>query len=234
MPIETTLSRHLGRVTAPKELWDRVQLPRVETVAVAYPRLAAPNLLNTGALKTGALAAAVLAAMLAVVMAWGLRPHEMNLEAQAQRALAGRALASGSSVLELRSSSASEIRMWIRAHTGLDITLPQSPAPSIRLLGAHMMPAVAGRDDATEKVAEVVYRVDGHEAVLLVAKAQGSGSGPGRHHFVSGSITSGPQAHSFSWTMRGQLYTLACAQPEFLQAACRLCHADGGPQAAVN
>lgn len=117
-------------------------------------------------------------ALAAVVMAsaWALHPRTASIE----------------------SSRAGEIREWVRARTGLDVSL--APDSRARLLGAK----------ASGKSAEVRFRVAGREGVLRIAKA-GPSDGPG-HRFLSRA----------SWAMGGQMYTVAAGD---VQAACALCHA---------
>jgi len=99
----------------------------------------------------------------------------------------------------LHSSSAVEIQAWVKTNTGLDPGLPVNPPRSIQLIGAHVIPGGV----------EVAYRAANHDARLLVSKADISLDG---------------SAATFSWTRHGQRFTLACATPAELQAACVLCH----------
>jgi len=68
----------------------------------------------------------------------------------------------------------------------------------------------------------VAYRVSGHNAALLVSKADPAISGDGRHRFLKCESTGGTRVSS--WVMRGQLYTLAYAAPGDLRDECLLCH----------
>ena len=121
------------------------------------------------------------------------------------------ALASRGANLAFRCADPTEIRAWVKANTGLDIPLPAKPASTIQLMSARV---VAGDSPS----AEVDYLVAGHEARLVVSKAR-SETRPHRDLASSGS-------HA-SWTMHGQTYVLACADPAELRTACLLCHAGG-------
>jgi len=107
--------------------------------------------------------------------------------------------------MDFRSGSASEIQAWVKSNSGLDLGLPAKPGTSVQLLGAHL---VRGADP----LVEVAYRTGNHDVLLRVSR---SGTVPSEPH--------GDRTAS-SWVMHGQRYTLACASPEELQAACLLCH----------
>jgi hypothetical protein len=107
---------------------------------------------------------------------------------------------------EFRSGDASRIREWVQVHTGLDVPLQASPA--LRLVGAK----------GTDGRAEIACRVGDRDVKLVVSRASGGVVEASAHQSYQG-------RKSVSWTMRGQLYTLACATPEDLQVACLLCHA---------
>jgi hypothetical protein len=116
--------------------------------------------------------------------------------------------------IEFRSAKAGEVSAWVKANTGLDIPLPDQPA-AVELVGARVM---KGETTAVE----VAYRVGGHDAKLVVSKVESGLAVHTGHRFLGNSGT-----RASSWIMRDQLYTLACAEPGDLRAACTLCHADG-------
>ena len=66
------------------------------------------------------------------------------------------------------------------------------------------------------------------QAALLVSKEEG-GPSHRRHQFLGSKSLGGTKV--VSWTMRGQMYTLAFAGPHETRTACLLCHAgvDGLP-----
>jgi hypothetical protein len=189
--IEQTLARELGRVAAPEELWDRVQLPgAIHFTVPRWMKLA------------GALAAVL---VLAILFA---RRDTTN------EALAVEALAEGPGGIQLQSDHAAPIRDWVQSRTGLDVPLRSDPPRPLQLTGARIVKGAT---------VEIACRVGNRNAALVVSK---SGFGfTGRAHQVLGSgWHKGVQV--FSWIMRGQTFTLACATPEDLRIACLLCHGE--------
>ena len=213
--LEPVLARHLGRVEAPEELWNRVRCPE--------PPVGYTNRQYSHPQYSHRLAWALATAVLIVLATWGLRPRGDGVNAGTL--LANLALAQGSDNLEFRSGEAEKIRAWVKDRTGLDIPFPAESAPSIRLLGAHVVTEGALR-------VEIAYQTSGHDARLLVSKAASTLAGNGKHRFLSDAPYQGTRV--FSWVMRGQLYTLACATPVDSQAACLLCHADAERQPVLN
>jgi len=104
--------------------------------------------------------------------------------------------------LEMHSASAAEVRQWVLANSGMDVPLPAKPASLVEILGASIDRAVA----------TISYRVGALKATLSVSKASASNSS---HKATDLSST---------WTMNGQAYTLAVANPSDLRTACLLCH----------
>jgi hypothetical protein len=113
--------------------------------------------------------------------------------------------------LTLRCADPARIRAWVKANTGLDVPLPDKPAAAVQLVSARAV-------QSDPPSAEVDYVAAGHEEHLLVSKARSDGP----THQLPGA----DDRHA-SWTMRGQVYTLACADPAELKAACLLCHVGG-------
>ena len=109
MWLEAVLRRHLGRVSAPDELWDRVVLPRVERRTLHRP--------VRWILAVSALTVSVFAA------AWGYHPRSLILK----------------ETPELRSNHAADIQAWVRNRTGLDLPLRDRPNPSIQMIGASVV-----------------------------------------------------------------------------------------------
>jgi hypothetical protein len=177
---EKALRQHLSRVTAPAELWERVQTRPVP--------VAARNLAQNFRWVVATL-------IVAVGCGW------LFLEGRP-----------ASGPLELHSASASEVREWVLANSGLDVPLAAKPSSLVEILGASI-------DRAGSLIAIISYRVGELRATLLVQK---SPAGDTPH--------AGTEMAS-TWTMGGQLYTLALAGPGELRTACLLCHSS--PAAAV-
>jgi len=208
MPVEDILERHLGPVTAPGELWDRIQTPSAPRPQPGF-RLAWRKLAWT---------AAALLAVAGVVSSF----RTPYLTA-ANEAAALQALARGPGDLEFQSGKAGEIRAWIRTGTGMDVPLPDTSSPQVRLEGARL---------ASAGTVEIAYEVGGQRAALLVSKGAVSGPAKARHGELNRDSLQSRQ--TYSWTLSGQQYTLACSAPGELQAACQLCHVDSQWQTAMN
>jgi anti-sigma factor RsiW len=110
--------------------------------------------------------------------------------------------------VDFRSDNAVEIRTWLKAQTGIDVELPAERSGRVRLIGARVIP------NNGAAIAAVCYTADDGGATLLVSKA--SQSQPPKHSFSRGAGVS-------TWSMRGQVYTLASTAKD-PQAACLLCH----------
>src|SRR3954447_3306524 len=106
--LHRALRRHLGRVAAPDELWDRVMLPQVQSLGPRNWR------------GVWVLAAASALAVSVFAATWGYVPR----------------LGSGKARMEFQSANGSDIRTWIRNRTGLDIPLLRKPDASIEMIGA--------------------------------------------------------------------------------------------------
>jgi hypothetical protein len=108
----------------------------------------------------------------------------------------------------------------VKAGSDLDIPLRGQPAPAVHLIGASLTrqgtPAV-----------EISYRVGDMDATLVISKA--TGDGDGKHAFVKSGSYHG--ANFQSWTMRGEMFTIAAADA---RVGCMLCHSTGAPRVVVN
>jgi len=109
MHIESELSHKLHRVSAPEELWARVnenQHSRSTGIPACVDRK-----------PTNKLAWALVAATLTVVLVWGLRPRRD---------------------LVLQSDNSAEIREWVKANAGLELPW-LGRASQLRLTGTRLM-----------------------------------------------------------------------------------------------
>jgi len=209
---EPELKRHLAPVKAPDELWDRVRSGKVSS---REPRTAA----STWRWAVAAVAAIVVVAGVAV---WLNRPLSSE-------ELAVRALNHGPEQMEFRSENLAELRTWVKTGTGLDIPLSGRTAPSVRLIGAHVVKASAIRKGSP--AVEISYRVGDAGVALVISKAQPQGDG--RHAFVKRGSSHG--ANFQSWTMRGQMYTIASVGASAdARVGCMLCHSPGAPRPLEN
>jgi hypothetical protein len=160
-----------------------------------------------------AAAALAMVAMVAGITVW--RNRELSSEERAVRALSRTP-----EQLQFRSDDLAKIRHWVKAGSDLDIPLRGQPAPAVRLIGASLTrqgtPAV-----------EISYRVGDMDATLVISKT--TGDGDGRHAFVKSGSYHG--ANFQSWTMRGEMFTIAAADA---RAGCLLCHSTGAPRTSVD
>lgn len=110
---------------------------------------------------------------------------------------------------QFHSADPSQIQAWVKANTGLEI--PLQAAAGIEYLQAT----------GSSGQAEIACRIGNRQAKLTVSKSTGGVIAASEHH----ATTTGQK--SVSWSMSGQVYTLACASPDDLLVACALCHAGG-------
>lgn len=183
--LELELAERLAPVRAPEALWTRVNRPAPPT---ARRRTSRPG--AWGWVAAAAMAAATLAVTLAI--------PSPSLSQLAAAELAK------SRPADFRSSDAKEIAKWLRANAAVDLSIP--PGTAAQLTGARAVERGGAR------IGEVLYRVAGHDAVLLVGRA-GTLEAPTRH---GRSV----------WQAHGQVYALAFAEPAQTNLACRLCHID--------
>ena len=199
---EPELSRHLGPVKAPDELWDRGQ--GAQAVRLRPSR---------GMPWQWAAAALAMVAMIAGITVW--RNRSLTTEERAVRALAR-----GTEQLQFHSDDLAEIRNWVKAGSDLDIPLRGQPAPAVQLIGVSLT-------RQGTPAAEISYRVGDMDARLVISKV--SSDGDGRHAFVKSGTFHG--ANFQSWTMRGEMFTIAAADA---RVGCLLCHSTGAPRTSVN
>jgi hypothetical protein len=199
--LDPVLSRHLGEVRAPADLWDRIQHPGMKP--------------SRSPVRTPLYV--LVAVMLAAAAAWSLLPRLSGSPSAQELAL--QALARSPEDLEFRADEVNEIRDWVKSRTSLDIPLPERTPEGIRLTGAC---AVKNGSHGVE----VAYCVRGHNAALLVSKASPAIGGDRTHRFLRCEAVGGRRISS--WIMRGQLYTLAYAVGHDVRGdvgeECLLCH----------
>jgi hypothetical protein len=119
--LESELRRGLGKVSAPPQLWDRVQ--RAQS-ASAGPRRKPRH----------ALIWAVAAA--ALLIGVGLARVNAGIERPGSER--------DSRTAALRCENPAQLRAWVRAKTGLDVPLRAESSPSIQLIGAQMIDGSRG------------------------------------------------------------------------------------------
>jgi hypothetical protein len=198
---EPELARHLGPVKAPEQLWDRVQ----GAGSAGHTVRTAETGWNPA---WGWVSAVALVALAAGLTVW------LNRDLTSEQ-IAVRALSRTPDQLQFRSADLSELRAWVKNDTGMDVPLPVRTASSVQMVGAYV-----SRKKTT--TAEISYRVGGADVALVVSKIPAQGDG--RHAFVKGGSYHG--ANFQSWTMRGQMYTIASADA---RVGCLLCHSTGAP-----
>ena len=205
---EPELKRHLGPVPAPDELWGRVQ------GASSLGPVRAGKRRTSGAMTLGwAAAALATVAVVAGITVWQNR--DLSGEERAVRALSR-----SPEQLQFRSADLVELRAWVKSGTGMDLPLPVRTALSVQLIGAYV-------NRQGTPTAEISYRVGGQDATLVGSKIPMDGDG--RHAFVKSGSYHGSSFQS--WTMRGQMYTIASADAKM---GCVLCHSTGAPRISLN
>jgi hypothetical protein len=184
--LELELADRLAPVRAPEELWRRLNA-----------RPAAPRRAAAWRPGAGIWAWATAAAIAATVIVATFAVHSPTISQLAAAELAK------SMPADFRSADPREIETWLREHADVAVAIPQGTR--VQLTGARTF----ARDGVT--LGEVLYRVGGREAVLLVGRAGMALDAPERHGAAA-------------WKAHGQIYALAYAGDS--QAACRLCHLD--------
>lgn len=195
--LEPELRHGLREVTAPGELWNRVQ-----TAGRPRPQIGNGQPKPSNRRLVWAMGAAV--ALIAVGLS---EVHRQS--AGSDEALALGALATDSQRIAFHCQNPSQLRAWVRAKTGLDLPLRSEASSSIQLIGAQMIDGARG--------VEVAYRAGNRDAILVVSRAD-SNEGDAPHNRASGNVS--------SWVMNGERFTLACNDSSDLQLACKLCHLD--------
>ncbi|HYV62227.1 MAG TPA: hypothetical protein VE958_06110 [Bryobacteraceae bacterium] len=198
---EPELSRHLGPVKAPDELWDRVQQGARTPERLPMPMWG----------KSWIFVAAAVAAVAGLAVGVNLtRNRNMSLEE-----LAVAALVRSPDQLKFRSAEPASVRAWIKSGTGLDVPMPSQLSPAVQLVGATVV-------SSKVPTAEVAYRVGDMNVTLAISKADPAADS--KHAFVRSGSYHG--ANFTTWSMRGQMYTVAAADT---RVGCLLCHNGGAP-----
>lgn len=162
--LEPELEWNLREVSAPPELWERVQASVVEHPPVKPFRWG---------LVWATAAAAILIATSATLV---------HLErAGSDEAMALRALHADSKLVGFQCENPARLRAWVRARTGLDLPLREETSPAIQLIGARTI------EDS--RSVEVAYRAGNRDAVLLVSRAE-AGAVNVAHNRASGNVSS--------------------------------------------
>jgi hypothetical protein len=199
---ESELSRHLGPVKAPDELWDRLQ------GAGAQSQTSFRTPFWTRSWTWVAAAAAIAGLAIGVNL---VRNRNQSLEE-----LAVGSLGRNPDQLKFRSAEAKAVRAWIKSGTGLDVPMPSALSPAVQLMGATVV-------SSNVPTAEVAYRVGDMDVTLAVSKADPAANS--KHTFVRSGSYHG--ANFVTWSMRGQMYTVAAADAK---VGCLLCHNGGAPR----
>jgi hypothetical protein len=183
--LELELSERLTPVRAPEALWERVNRPALPVAARRTSRAGA---------WAWIFATAAIASTLAITFA---------IPSPSLSELAAAELAK-SRPADFQSSDPKEIAKWLRANAAVDLAIP--PGTTVQFTGARTIE----RDGA--RIGEVLYRVAGRSAMLLVGRE---------------GILKAPKGHGQpAWQAHGQIYALAYAEPAQSHLACRLCHID--------
>ncbi len=165
--LDHELERALREVSAPPELWERVQAARMfDTRPVKAFRWG---------LVWATAAAAILVAASATLV---------HIErARSDEALALRAVNADSKPIGFYCENPARLRAWVRAKTGLDLPLREETSPSIQLVGARTIEHSRG--------VEVAYRAGNRDAVLLVSRAEaGARAANMAHNHADGNVSS--------------------------------------------
>ena len=218
--LESLLKTELGEATAPDGLWERIQSQRLFSES-ALSRSEIAGCIPRRTPRSDWTPLVVLAG--AVLLAAAVWSVVLGRTTTDPTSLALEALGRAPENLDLRAHTVAEIRRWTRSNTGLDIPLPAATSRIIELTGACAL-------KCDRPAVEVAYRVGLRHAALVVSKAASNVPTDGRHRFLKCEVVRGTRVSS--WTMRGQLYTLAYAgagdiRMGTLKDECLLCHDTG-------
>jgi len=102
-----------------------------------------------------------------------------------------------------RGDGRAAVREWVRSNAGID--LPLAERAGLRVVAAH----------ASRSAANLGFTIEGRAGRLLMTKT----AAPSSAHLLPA-----PDARVYSWSATGLAFTLECASPGDLRAACSLCH----------
>ena len=201
--LEAELLRQLAPVSAPEDLWYRVNQPqrgirqRVSIDWLLWP---------------------VAAAMVLLICGGTLRTLVVHRNQQSLTDQDMLAMMKSSGGPEFRSESFEETRQWVKTRADIDIDVPSGHTDTpnrggVRVLGArlihfHGMP-----------VAVIDYLVGAGVATLFVSSKQAglrSDTEVTKHLFSD--------QRRFSWNMRNETYTISYSGAQIPRGACLLCH----------
>lgn len=203
--LESELAARLTPVGAPGGLWERIQSGERRDRP-------SPRRLVLWPVLAGILVFA------AAGLLWELNRARAELREMAQVDPAA-ALELGDP--DFRSADPAAIRAWVKANGNIDIDLCDAAPAGVRMLGARLIES----DGAP--IAVVLFQMDGSDApaALLVQPGGRSVRAKGRHAFLKSVKGS---RRLLSWEMGERLYTVAWSGDREPEAACGLCHAEGG------
>ncbi|MEP6960950.1 MAG: hypothetical protein ABI995_02670 [Acidobacteriota bacterium] len=209
--LDDVLQKHLGRVSAPEQLWHRVQ--HADKSSMKSGRASSGMRFGPMFAAWQMAAAATVAISVGGWMLWQAQRTTVSVLTVEEQAVA--ALEQSPRELPLHTEDALEVRTWVKANSGIDIPLPPKHSPLVRILGATVT-------QDGDPVAAVSYEVGAYRAALMVTKDP-SGATTYPKHDLRGSDPF-QAARVTSWSMKGQSYTLAFSAPGESKVACLLCH----------
>ena len=128
---------------------------------------------------------------------------------------------------DLRTDSASELKGWLAARTGLEAALatarPTEDGRRYQVVGAKLM------ERAGVRYAAVAYRIDSRPVTLLTARADRLPQAPARGLLgkrIHYRFDPEHRLKILTWTSSGQTYSLISDLPQLGQQSCFVCHTD--------
>ncbi len=194
--LEAQLLREMAQVKAPDSLWTRIQAERRE-------RRNPPRVML----------------MLWPAVATVLLVASVDLFWQADRARGAMIRISDSDLAvaaspdsRFESDDPAVLGAWLKAKSGMDVSLICGGAAKIRLAGARLMHV------KDELVAAISYDIGGKEGLLLVSKKG----------VVFERVSSNPaDKRLVSWNGRNRSFTFTSPLAKNLDPSCRTCHLEG-------
>ena len=131
-------------------------------------------------------------------------------------------------------SSPLEARRWIKAQTGLDMSLALTRPPDE--VGRYRIEWARAVTSGGARAAALRYRVDGLPVTLVATRARDARDGAPAWGLLGKSVHHRRSADGLkvlSWTNSGQAYVLVSDLPAMGQQSCLVCHADGRRRRAI-